>query len=264
MHSRTLRSGAEMPLVGLGTWTLRNAEATDAVKEALDLGYRHIDTAEGYRNQRAIADGIKAAGVSRDELFIVSKVAPEHLRYEEVLTAARQTLDDLRTDYLDMYLIHWPNPDVPIRETLTALEELRRKGSIRAIGVSNFYEDHLNEALATGIAPIENNQVPYHPHANQESLRRYCEEHGIVVTAYSPLGRGDLVRNPELESLANARERTMAQLVLKWLVEKGVIVIPRSSSREHLQENMALFDWELDDEARSVIEALGGQNAQAA
>ena len=261
MEFATLKSGAPMPLVGLGTWTLRGQEATDAVEAALGVGYRHIDTAEVYGNQRAISDGIRAAGVSREELFIVSKVAREHLRYEEVLAAARQTLADLRTDYLDLYLIHWPNPSVPIRETLVALSELQRKGSIRAIGVSNFTPQHLKEALETGVATIENDQVPYHPHANQEPLRQLCEEQGIVVTAYSPLGRGDIVRNVHVQDLAEASGRTPAQLVLRWLVEKGVVVIPRSRSVRHLRENLDLFGWELDDEARRELDAMGAVSA---
>jgi diketogulonate reductase-like aldo/keto reductase len=257
MEYAKLRSGAEMPLVGLGTWTLKGADATDAVTTALGLGYRHIDTAEGYGNQRAISDGIRESGVPREDLFIVSKVAREHLRYDEVLAAARQTLLELRTDYLDLYLIHWPSPTVPIRETLTALEELRRKGAIRAIGVSNFTPDHLREALASGVAPIENDQVPYHPHANQEPLRQLCEQEQVVVTAYSPLGRGDLIRNVELQDLAEARARTVAQLVLRWLVEKGVVVIPRSGSVQHLRDNLGIFGWELDDEARQALDAMG-------
>lgn len=261
MEFATLKSGAPMPLVGLGTWTLRGQEATDAVEAALGVGYRHIDTAEVYGNQRAISDGIRAAGVPREELFIVSKVAREHLRYEEVLAAARQTLADLRTDYLDLYLIHWPNPSVPIRETLVALSELQRKDSIRAIGVSNFTPQHLKEALETGVATIENDQVPYHPHANQEPLRQLCEEQGIVVTAYSPLGRGDIVRNVHVQDLAEASGRTPAQLVLRWLVEKGVVVIPRSRSVRHLRENLDLFGWELDDEARRELDAMGAVSA---
>lgn len=257
MEYATLRSGAQMPLVGLGTWTLRGSAATEAVTAALGLGYRHIDTAEGYGNQRAISDGILESGVQREELFIVSKVSREHLRYDEVLAAARQTLEDLRTDYLDLYLIHWPSPTVPIRETLTALEELRRKGSIRAIGVSNFTPDLLREALATGVAPIENDQVPYHPHANQEPLRQFAAQEGVVVTAYSPLGRGDLIRNVELQDLAAARGRTVAQLVLRWLAEKDVVVIPRSGSLQHLRENLEIFGWDLDSEARQALDAMG-------
>jgi len=257
MEFATLRSGAQMPLVGLGTWTLRGQEATDAVQAALEMGYRHIDTAEVYGNQRAISDGIRAAGIPREELFIVSKVAREHLRYEEVLVAARQTLADLRTDYVDLYLIHWPSPSVPLRETLVALSELQRKGSIHAIGVSNFTPQHLQEALETGVATIENDQVPYHPHANQEPLRQLCQEQGIVVTAYSPLGRGDIIRNVDVQELAVARGRTPAQLVLRWLLDKGVAVIPRSRTARHLSENLDLFGWELDEEARRVLDAMG-------
>lgn len=256
MKTRILRSGAEMPVVGLGTWTLRGDQATEAVETALELGYRHIDTAEAYNNQSAIARGIRRAGVPREELFIVSKVQREHLHYEEVLAAADKTLDELHTDYLDLYLIHWPNPRVPMRQTFTALGELHKEGKIRDVGVSNFSIAHLQEAFEATDVPISNNQVPYDPIKNQEELRQFCHEHGITVTAYSPLGKGDLVDHPQLKELAADRERTVAQLILRWLVEKDLIVIPRSTSREHLAEDIDLFGWELDDEVRAVLEGM--------
>jgi 2,5-diketo-D-gluconate reductase B len=259
MKTKTLPSGAEMPLVGLGTWTLREAEATEAVAAALDLGYRHIDTALGYNNHRAIAAGIRRAGVPREELFIVSKVPKENLRYEEVLVAAERSLDELETDYLDLFLIHWPNPSVPMRETFTALGELHTKGVLRDVGVSNFTPEHLDEALRVTSVPIANDQVLLHPQRRQDALLRYCDEKDITVTSYSPLGRGEFVNERSLRRLGEARGRTPAQLVLKWLVEQGVIVIPRSRSRDHLAENLDLFGWELDDEARGVLDAMSGQ-----
>jgi len=261
MEYAILRSGAAMPMVGLGTWTLRGAEATSVVSAALELGYRHIDTAEAYENQRAIAEGIRASGIPREELFIVSKVWRDHLHYEEVLMAARRTLAELRTDYLDLYLIHWPSATVPLRETLVAMEELRGRGQVRAVGVSNFTPDVLRQALALNVTPIENDQVPYHPHANQEPLRLLCQQEGIVVTAYSPLGRGDLIRNEELRALANERGRTVAQLVLRWLTDKGVVVIPRSTSVAHLRENLDVFGWDLDEEVRRLLDSMGAQAA---
>jgi diketogulonate reductase-like aldo/keto reductase len=259
MKTKTLPSGAEMPLIGLGTWTLRGTEAADAVATALELGYRHIDTAVGYGNHRSVAAGIQRAGVPRQELFIVTKVPRENLRYEEVLAAAAQSLDELQTDYLDLLLIHWPNPDVPMRETFTAFGELHSKGIVRDVGVSNFTIAHLEEALAVTPTPIANDQVLYHPQRNQEALRRYCEDKSVVVTSYSPLGRGEFVNERSLRRLAETLGHTPAQLILKWLVEKGVVVIPRSRSREHLAENLDLFGWELDKEARRVLDGMGGQ-----
>lgn len=259
MHSTQLPSGAGMPLVGLGTWTLRGEEATDIVATALELGYRHIDTALAYGNHRAIAAGLRRAGVPREELFIVSKVPRENLRYEELLAAAHKSLDELDTAYLDLFLIHWPNPDVPLRETLAALGELRHKGLVRDIGVSNFAIDLMQKALAESPVSIANNQVLYHPQRKQEALRRYCEERGVTVTAYSPLGQGEFATERSLIRLAETRGRTPAQLVLKWLVDKGVVVIPRSRSRAHLAENLDLFGWEMDDDARRVLEGLEGE-----
>ncbi len=258
MKTRTLPSGAEMPQVGLGTWTLRGDSAANAVAMALELGYRHIDTAVAYGNHRHVGAGIRRAGVPRQELFIVTKVPRDNLRYEEVLAAADQSLDELQTDYLDLFLIHWPNPSVPMRETFSALGELHRKGIVRDVGVSNFTIDHLEEAQGVTSVPIANNQVLYHPLRNQEALRLYCHERDIVVTSYSPLGRGEFVRDRTLQRLAAARGRTPAQLALKWLVDKGIVVIPRSSSREHLAENLDLFDWELDDEALRALDAMEG------
>lgn len=261
MKTRRLPSGAEMPMVGLGTWTLRGQEAADAVATALELGYRHIDTAVAYNNHRSVAKGIERAGVPREELFIVSKVPRENLRYEEVLAAAEQSLEELRTDYLDLLLIHWPNPAVPMRETMSAMGEVHRKGMARDIGVSNFSIAHLEEALEVTPVPIANDQVLYHPQRNQEALRRFCEDKEIVVTSYSPLARGEFVNERSIKRLAEARGRTPAQIVLKWLVDKGIVVIPRSRSREHLAENLDLFGWELDDEARHALDSMEGQEA---
>lgn len=259
MPSTKLPSGAEMPLVGLGTWTLRGEEAADVVAMAVDLGYRHIDTALAYGNHRAIATGLRRTGVPREELYIVSKVPRENLRYEELLAAAEKSLDELDTSYLDLFLLHWPNPDVPIRETLAALGELRRKGLARDTGVSNFGIELMQEALAVSPESIANNQVLYHPQRKQEALRHFCQEQGIVVTAYSPLGRGEFASERSLVRLAETRGRTPSQLVLKWLVDKGVVVIPRSRSRAHLAENLDLFGWELDEDARRALDGMEGE-----
>ncbi len=259
MKTRILPSGLEMPMVGLGTWTLRGAQAADAVATAIELGYRHIDTALAYRNHTSVAQGIARAGIPRDDLFITTKIPRENLHYEEVLAATDRSLDELQTDYVDLLLIHWPNPDVPMRETFTALAEVHRVGKALEIGVSNFGIEHLEEALRVSSTPIANDQVLYHPLRNQETLRRFCEEKGIVVTSYSPLGRGEFVNERTIRRLAEARGRTPAQLILKWLVDKGIVVIPRSQSREHLAENLDLFSWELDDEARRVLDSMEGR-----
>ena len=162
---------------------------------------------------------------------------------------------------MDLLLIHWPNPDVPMRETMSAMGEVHRKGIARDIGVSNFTIAHLEEALAVSPVPIANDQVLYHPQRNQESLRRFCNDKGIVITSYSPLGRGEMVNERSIKRLAQAHGRTPAQIVLKWLVDKGIVVIPRSRSREHLAENLDLFGWELGEQARHALDSMEGQAA---
>lgn len=255
----TLANGSEMPIVGLGTWTLRGAKGERSVIDALEVGYRHIDTAESYGNQRAIGRGLRESDVPREKLFITSKVSREHLHYDDVLAACEQTLNDLGTDYLDLYLVHWPNRGIPMKETFRAFAKLQQAGKIREVGVSNFTIAHLQEAQEASPAPISVNQVEYHPYLNQTDLLEYCQDHDVVLEAYSPLARGETLHDPMLDQLAEDQGRSVPQIVLRWMLDKGIVVIPRSSSREHLKGNLDLFDWDLKPSVREALEGIERQ-----
>jgi len=250
-----LESGDEMPVLGLGTWRLTGQTCVAAVSKALELGYNHIDTADAYGNHRQIAQGLE--GTDRSAIFVTSKVPHSSLHYDEVLRTCRKNLEELRTDYLDMYLIHWPNRQVPMAETFAALEELHGQGKVRSIGVSNFTIRHLQQAMAATNLPICTNQVEFHPLLYQKELLEFCQQHNIVVTAYSPLARGNVFGNNVISAIAEEYGKTPAQISLRWLLQKGIIVIPKASSEAHLRENMDIFDWELsaaDEEGIDNIE----------
>jgi diketogulonate reductase-like aldo/keto reductase len=243
-------------MVGAGTWTLRGDVAVEAVQMALRLGYTHIDTAEGYGNQPEIARAIGASGVNRADLFITSKVSPEHLRHDDVLRACDGTLRDLQTDYLDLYLVHWPNADIPMEETFRAMARLLSEGKIRNMGVSNFVVERLQRALDISQEPIAVNQVEYHPYLNQTDLLEFCRQNGVVLTAYSPFGRGALFQDETLSAIAVAHAATVPQVIVRWLVQKGIVAIPRSKSERHLQANLDVFTFELSDEEMARIESI--------
>lgn len=256
MQFAKLNSGADMPMVGIGTWTLKGNKCRESVRNALDVGYRHIDTAEAYENQKQVAMAIEDNGIDREEIFITSKVWRNHLQYADTLAACDNTLQELQTDYLDLYLIHWPNEDVPMEETFRALTKLKDDGKVKDIGVSNFTISHIQEAKSVSETPISVNQVKYHPYDNQNDLLDYCKDDNIVITAYSPFGRGDLFTDERLNKIADNHEKGLAQIILRWLVQKGIVVIPRSSSEKHLKDNLDLFNWELSDNIVQELENL--------
>ncbi len=255
MQYFTLSTGYNMPALGLGTWQLRGDICTNAVRTALSLGYDHIDTAEAYRNHEAIRDALKEH--DRDTVFITSKIPPSELRHDDVLAMGNRALKELGVDYLDLLLIHWPNDEIPIAETLSAMAKLVKQGKVRSIGVSNFMVSHLEEALAVTKVPITVDQVKFHPYHNQRALLEYCKAHNIVVTSYSSFGNGSLIGDQALERIAAKVGKSMPQVVLKWLLMKGLVVIPKSANPAHIKANMDIFDWELDAEDFAAIEALG-------
>lgn len=251
-----LVSGHEMPMLGLGTWDLRGAACKRAIKEALELGYTHIDTAWSYENQKAIGDALREAGADRSKLFITSKVWHTHLHYDGVLKQCQETLRDLKTDYVDLFLIHWPNDSVPMAETFRALKRLFDEGKAKSIGVSNFMVNHLEEARRVSEVPISNNQIKYHPGAQNSDALQWCQEQGVSVTAYSPLGRGSILRETALTDAAKRHGKTAAQVALRWLLQKGMVVIPKAGSKEHLKENMDVFGWTLSPEEMEKIDRI--------
>jgi diketogulonate reductase-like aldo/keto reductase len=217
-----------------------------AVMEALQLGYRHIDTAEFYGNENAIGQAIHESGIPRNDIFLVSKVWRTHLSHDEVMRACSASLKYLQTEYLDLYLIHWPNNSVPHHETLAAMNQLVDEGKARHIGVSNYSLDLLREAQSISDAPIFCNQVRFSLFHSQREMVEYCNQEDILLTAYSPLAKSRVVSQPLVQEVALSHDRTPAQAALRWLVQQGkVAVIPKAAHRGHLQENMDIFDFEL-------------------
>jgi diketogulonate reductase-like aldo/keto reductase len=252
--TQTLPSGDELPRLGIGTWNLDESTARESVRTALAAGYTHVDTAEGYRNETGVGEGLAEA--DREDVFLTSKVLPSNLHYESVLSACEATLDRLGTDYLDLYLIHWPNPAISLRETFDALERLHDEGLIRNVGVSNFSRYQLLFAQRVSDVPIAVNQIEFHPWLYQADLLEYCRDNDIAVTAAAPLARTEVLSDPEIQNVAAKYGKSPAQVVLRWEIQKGVVPIPKSSSAEHIRANLDVFDWELDDEDVARIDEI--------
>ena len=251
--TKTLPSGAELPALGLGTYDLDDDETADSVRAALDAGYGHIDTAEGYRNEAVIGDALAASDVDRDDAFLTSKVLAKNLDYESVIASCEASLDRLGTDYLDLYLIHWPNPAISLRETLQAMAELRDRGLVRDVGVSNFSAYQLSCAHHISDVPIAVNQIEFHPWFQRPDLVDYCRETDTVIEAAAPLARTDVFDDEVVAELAEKYDKHPAQVVVRWAIDRGVVPLPRSSTPEHVRAN-AEMDWELDDADRRRLD----------
>jgi len=250
---------AEIPALGLGTYRLRGQTCTETVRQALELGYRHIDTAEYYENQAAIGQALADTAVSRDELFITTKVWRTNLSYEETKQSARASREKLGLDTIDLLLIHWPSRSVPIEETIEAMNELQSEGVVRHIGVSNFSVEQLANAREASGTPICTNQVEYNPYTDQSDVLEYCIDHDIMLTAYSPLAKGRIDDDTTLSTIGDRYGKSPAQVALRWLVQQPqVAAIPKASSRTHLQANLSIFDFELTDEEMTQIFDLQG------
>jgi len=249
--------GARIPKLGLGTWQNTGPTCTETVRTALELGYRHVDTAQAYDNEAAVGEGIAAADVDRDDIFLTTKVWRSNLHHEDVVTSVEESLDDLGVDSVDLLLIHWPHPRVPVAETLGAMAQLRDRGLVNHLGVSNFTRSQLASARAAVDAPIVADQVLYHPYKDQSKLREYCVDAGIALTAYSPLARGRVLDDDTLVQIGEHHDKSAAQVALRWLVQQdGVVAIPKSTSRAHLTANLAVFDFELSDGEMARIDSL--------
>ncbi len=251
--------GAKMPALGLGTWQLSGAACEKSVRLALDLGYRHIDTAEMYGNEAEIGRAVQASGVDRASLFITTKIWTNHLRAQDVGPTAETSRRKLKTDYVDLLLIHWPNTTVPLAETLGAMMKLKEAGKARAIGVSNFSVGQMTEALTKHKAPIACNQVEYHLLLNQRPILDYARGHGMAVVAYCPLARGQLTDNGVLTRIGARHGKTAAQVALRWLVQQpGVAAIPKATREPNLRANLEIFDFALDAAERAELDRLPG------
>ena len=252
--TRTLPSGDELPLVGVGTWNIGGDTVRDSVRAGLDAGYTHVDTAEGYKNEAEIGDVL--ADYDREDLFLTSKVLPKNLDYESVIASCEASLERLGTDYLDLYLIHWPNPAISLRETMNAMATLHDRGLVRNVGVSNFSAYQLSCAHHVSDVPIAVNQIEFHPYFQRPDLVEYCRDTDTVLEAAAPLARTEVFDDPVIQELAETYDRSPAQIVLKWAVEQDVVVLPKSSSPEHVRQNAELFDWELAAEDRERLDDL--------
>lgn len=248
----------ELPLVGLGTWELRGEECTKVVQWALDIGYRHIDTAFYYQNHEAIQKAIK--GFDRAKLFITSKIALEQVNPDAVQESVRKAcfsaLKELGTDYLDLYLIHWPHNIYPMVEIFRAVNELVKDGFILRAGVSNYTINHLEDLRKAGFTPFAN-QVEFHPYLYQKELLDYSQSKGIQLISYRSLGKGKLLQEEDFfNSIGKKYKKTDSQIILRWLIQKGIAVIPKTTSKKHLQENIEIFDFSLSDEECAQIDRL--------
>ncbi len=246
-------SGAKIPVIGFGTSQL--GDCADIVATALRLGYRHIDTAWKYGSEKGVGQGIKAAGVPREEIFLVTKVSHEYLKAGDFARSVDESLRNLQVDYVDMLHIHWPTVDnIPLAETVGALAKAKRDGLTRHIGVANFNVALVEEAMRLCPEPLATLQAEYHPYLDQSRVLEFCQRVGLVFTAYCPLGRGKLFKDPVMAEIARAKGRTIAQVALRWQIQQGNIApIPRSSDAAHMVESLAVFDFALtDDEMRRI------------
>ncbi len=254
--------GAGIPLIGLGTWDLRGTVCAGMVERALRLGYRHIDTAEKYENEREVGEGQRAAGLPRNKVFVSTKVWPSHFAPRDLEKAAKDSLARLRLSELDLLLLHWPNPQIPLADTLGALCKAKQAGLARHIGVSNFTVALIEEATRLASEPLVCNQVEMHPFLDQSKVVAACRKHGMAVIAYSPIARGGAQKDAVLTRIGKAHGKTAAQVSLRWLVQQGIAAIPRTSKAQRLRENIAIFDFELSDAEMAEIAALAHRDGR--
>ena len=257
MNTITLRSGQPIPQLGLGTWELTGPACTTSVEHAIEIGYRHIDTAFGYRNHSDVAAGIQRSGISREELFVTTKIPLNQQTRQAVLDQGARLQDELAMPYVDLLLIHWPDRNVPFEETLSAMDELVQSGVARSIGISNFNADLVVDADAVSRSPIVTNQVEFHPFLNQKSLQKTCEDRGITITAYSPLARGTVTGDPRLQEIGRQYDAGPAEIAVAWLLSKGFIVIPKASSEAHLRSNLNATSLKIASEHIAEIDSFG-------
>jgi 2,5-diketo-D-gluconate reductase B len=249
--------GVKIPAIGLGTWELRGRACARLVEQALRLGYRHVDTAQAYDNEREVGEALRASGVPRNEVFVTTKVWTSHFAPHDLERATKESLNKLRLTDVDLLLLHWPNPRVPLSETLDALAHVRKLGMARHIGVSNFTVALIEEAVEKCPAPLICNQVEYHPYLDQTKVREACARHELAIVAYSPIAKGRVRSDEILARIGSTHGKSAAQICLRWLVQQQVSAIPRTSRLERLSENIAVFDFELSAAEMAEISAMG-------
>lgn len=250
--------GIDIPSLGFGTYELTGTDCIKMVKTALELGYRHLDTAQIYHNENEVGMGIMDSHLPRGDIFLTTKVWMDKLHHDDVISSTEESLRKLKTDYVDLLLIHWPNEAVPLEETLGAMKKLKEQGKTRLIGVSNFTVPLLREAVEILDGDIACNQVEYHPYLSQKPLLHYMRKHGMALTAYSPLARGEVNAQEVLAAIAEKYQKAPSQIALRWLVQQdGVCAIPKTAHKSYAQSNLDIFDFELADDDMATIHALG-------
>jgi 2,5-diketo-D-gluconate reductase B len=251
--------GFKIPIVGLGTWALR--DVVRVVSEAIRVGYRHIDTAQMYGNETEVGEAVRASGL-RSEIMVTTKIQPTMLAPHDVERSSKESLKKLKLDAIDLLLIHWPNPRVPLADTLGAMAKLKQEGVTRAIGVSNFTVALIEEAVRVSPAPLVCNQIECHPFLNQDKVIAACRKQGMAVVAYSPVARGGASGHKVLERIGKAHGKTAAQVSLRYLTQQGIVVIPRTNNLARLAENIELFDFELTDAEMREVHGLSGRDGR--
>ena len=259
----TLSNGYDMPGVGFGTWKSKDGEdAYNSIIEAFKAGYRHVDTAAMYRNEASVGKAVRECGLKREDIFVTSKVWNKNRGYEKTMAAFEKTLATMELDYLDLYLIHWPA--IPLQfedwdqinlDTWRALTDLYKAGKIKAIGVANFYPKHLESLMKTEVPPMIN-QIEYHPGYTQDEVVKYCQENGIVVQGWSPLGNGAVLGSEFLAEMAAKYNKSVAQICLRFAVQNGIVPLPKSVTPERIAANLDIYDFELSEEDMAAIAAM--------
>lgn len=270
MKTFKLNNGTSIPSIGFGTWRMKDQnECENAVLSAIESGYKHIDTAAFYLNEKFIGEAIKKSGVDRRDLFITSKLWNTEHTYEKTMKAFFQTLEDLQTDYLDLYLIHWPRPiafrdnwEEANAQTWRAFEELYNAGKIKAIGVSNFLPKHLEALLKTAKIKPMVNQIEIHPGLDRSDVIDYCNQKAILLEAWAPFAVGGVFKIPLLQELSEKYNRPISQIVLRWFLQKGIVPLPKSVTKERIKENLAVYDFEIEEQDVKKIDQITGDDEQ--
>lgn len=259
-----LRDGREMPQLGLGVWQVPDDQAISSVSEALHCGYRAVDTAAIYRNEHGVGQAIKQSGISRQQIFVTTKLWNEDQGYDRAMQAIDSSLSKLNLEYVDLYLIHWPSPRRGLyTESWKALVEIKKSGRAKSIGVSNFMSEHLQDIMdATGEVPVVN-QVELHPRFQQRELRAFHDKHNIFTQSWSPLGQGKILQEPVIQEIARKYGKTPAQIVIRWHLQNNLIVIPKSVTPTRIQENFDVFNFKLESSDFEAIQNMDDPNGRA-
>ncbi|KND62140.1 oxidoreductase, aldo/keto reductase family [Candidatus Burkholderia verschuerenii] len=258
-----MTSTLHLPAIGLGPWQSQHDDGVKAVRIAIEKGYRHIDTAARYENEAAVGEGIRQSGIARDEMFVTTKVWWTELHAGAFRRSVERSLSELKFNYVDPLLIHWPNPDIPLEETLEALADAHRQGLARKIGVSNFPVAWLERAVAASPVKLSVNQCEYHPYLNQQKVLAACAKHDMSFVAHMPLGSGRLIDDPMIADIARRYGKTSAQILLRWLVQQpGVAALPKSGNAQRIGENIDVFDFALDDDEMHRIAGLASPDGR--